>query len=60
MSARAFAYVAGGAGAPSSAATFPTPLLLAPVGVLELVHPDADLAVARAIRWELGEFEAPP
>lgn len=25
-----------------------TPLLLAPVGVLEMVHPDADLAVARA------------
>jgi isopentenyl diphosphate isomerase/L-lactate dehydrogenase-like FMN-dependent dehydrogenase len=26
----------------------PAPLLLAPVGALELVHPDADLAVARA------------
>jgi lactate 2-monooxygenase len=26
----------------------PTPLLASPVGVLELVHPDADLAVARA------------
>ena len=26
----------------------PAPLLLAPVGVLEMVHPDADLAVARA------------
>lgn len=26
----------------------PTPLLVAPIGVLELVHPDADLAVARA------------
>lgn len=26
----------------------PVPLLLSPVGVLELVHPDADLAVARA------------
>ena len=26
----------------------PTPLLLGPVGALELVHPDADLAVARA------------
>lgn len=26
----------------------PSPLLLAPVGVLELVHPDADAAVARA------------
>ena len=28
----------------------PTPLLLAPIGVLELVHPDADLAVARAAK----------
>jgi lactate 2-monooxygenase len=28
----------------------PSPLLLAPVGVLEMVHPDADLAVARAAR----------
>ncbi|HET8926498.1 MAG TPA: alpha-hydroxy-acid oxidizing protein, partial [Microbacterium sp.] len=26
----------------------PTPLLLAPLGVMELAHPDADLAVARA------------
>jgi lactate 2-monooxygenase len=26
----------------------PTPLLASPVGVLELVHPDADLAIARA------------
>lgn len=26
----------------------PSPLLLAPVGVLEMVHPDADVAVARA------------
>lgn len=26
----------------------PTPLLLAPLGVMELVHPEADLAVARA------------
>ncbi|HVG43548.1 MAG TPA: alpha-hydroxy-acid oxidizing protein, partial [Longimicrobium sp.] len=28
--------------------TLPTPLLTAPVGVLELAHPQADLAVARA------------
>ncbi|MGC3947585.1 MAG: lactate 2-monooxygenase [Chryseolinea sp.] len=28
--------------------TFPTPLMLAPIGVLELVHPECDLAVARA------------
>jgi len=28
--------------------TLPAPLLLAPVGVLEMAHPDADLAVARA------------
>jgi lactate 2-monooxygenase len=27
---------------------YPTPLLASPVGVLELVHPDADLAIARA------------
>ena len=27
---------------------YPTPLLTSPVGVLELVHPDADLAIARA------------
>lgn len=27
---------------------YPTPLLAAPVGVLELAHPDADLGVARA------------
>ncbi len=27
---------------------YPTPLIASPVGVLELVHPDADLAVARA------------
>src|SRR5258708_945543 len=26
----------------------PSPLLLAPIGVLETVHPEADLAVARA------------
>lgn len=30
--------------------TLPTPLLLAPIGVLELVHPEADIAVARAAR----------
>jgi lactate 2-monooxygenase len=28
--------------------TLPAPLLLAPIGVLEMVHPDADVAVARA------------
>lgn len=33
--------------------TLPSPLLLAPVGVLELVHEDSDLAVARAAS-ELG------
>lgn len=27
---------------------YPTPLLASPVGVLELVHPDADLGIARA------------
>ncbi|HMG88883.1 MAG TPA: lactate 2-monooxygenase [Chryseolinea sp.] len=79
MSQRAFAYVAGGAGAESSmrlnreefekirivprmlcnveerdlsielfGKKLSSPLLLAPVGVLELVHPEADLAVARA------------
>lgn len=31
-------------------ARLPAPLLLAPIGVLELLHPDADLAVARAAR----------
>lgn len=30
--------------------TLPTPLLLAPIGVLELVHAEGDLAVARAAR----------
>jgi len=30
--------------------TVPSPLLFAPIGVLELVHPEADLAVARAAR----------
>lgn len=79
LSAEAFAYVAGGAGAERTqranvdafarwqvwprplrdvahrdlSTTFlgrerRTPLLLAPLGVMELVHPDADLAVARA------------
>jgi len=79
LSAEAFAYVAGGAGAERTMAanraafdrwqvwprplrdvsardlsttflgiTRPHPLLLAPVGVMELVHRDADLAVARA------------
>ncbi len=28
--------------------TLPAPLLLAPIGVLEMAHPDADLAVAKA------------
>ncbi|WP_216325160.1 lactate 2-monooxygenase [Deinococcus aestuarii] len=32
--------------------TFPTPLLLAPIGVLECAHPQADLAVARAAAEE--------
>jgi L-lactate dehydrogenase (cytochrome) len=79
LTAAAYSYVAGGAGAEatqrSNRAAFdrwavvprvlrdvstrdtsvelfgrrlPAPLLLAPVGALELVHPDADLAVARA------------
>jgi L-lactate dehydrogenase (cytochrome) len=79
LSARAYAYVAGGAGAEvtqrANRAAFdrwalvprvlrdvsvrdtsvelfgrrlPAPVLLGPVGALELVHPDADLAVARA------------
>ncbi|HEX6890271.1 MAG TPA: alpha-hydroxy-acid oxidizing protein, partial [Chryseolinea sp.] len=79
MSQRAFAYIAGGAGAESSMRVnreefekvrivprmlcnveerdtgielfgrkLPSPLILAPIGVLELVHPEADLAVARA------------
>jgi lactate 2-monooxygenase len=30
----------------------PSPFLLAPIGVLELAHPEADLAVARAARAE--------
>ena len=33
--------------------TYPLPLFLCPIGVLELAHPDADLAVAQACR-ELG------
>ncbi len=79
LTARAYAYVAGGAGGEATQranrAAFdrwavvprvlrdasvrdtsvelfgrrlPAPLLLAPVGALELVHPEADLAVARA------------
>jgi isopentenyl diphosphate isomerase/L-lactate dehydrogenase-like FMN-dependent dehydrogenase len=32
--------------------TLPSPILLGPVGVLEMVHRDADLAVARAARAE--------
>lgn len=30
--------------------TLPTPLMLAPIGVLELVHPESDIAVSRAAR----------
>ncbi|MBN9185949.1 MAG: alpha-hydroxy-acid oxidizing protein, partial [Microbacterium sp.] len=79
LSAEAFAYVAGGAGAERTVAANraafarwqvwprplrdvaerdlsveflgvrrPTPLLLAPLGVMELAHRDADAAVARA------------
>ncbi|WP_223622691.1 alpha-hydroxy-acid oxidizing protein [Microbacterium sp. EST19A] len=79
LSAEAFAYIAGGAGAErtmaANRAAFgrwqvwprplrdvsardlgvdflgkrrPTPLLLAPLGVMEMAHSDADLAVARA------------
>jgi lactate 2-monooxygenase len=79
LSAQAFAYIAGGAGAErtmrANTAAFarwqvwprplrdvstrdlsveflgrrrPTPLLLAPLGVMEMAHDDADLAVARA------------
>jgi lactate 2-monooxygenase len=79
LSAEAFAYIAGGAGAErtmaANRAAFgwwqvwprplrdvserdlgvdflgrrrPTPLLLAPLGVMEMAHADADLAVARA------------
>ena len=32
--------------------TLPAPLLLAPIGVLEMAHPEADLAVARAAAAE--------
>jgi len=79
LSAEAFAYIAGGAGAERTVAANraafgrwqvwprplrdvssrdlsidflgarrPTPLLLAPLGVMEMAHADADLAVARA------------
>lgn len=79
LSAEAFAYIAGGAGAEHTVAANraafrrwqvwprplrdvssrdlsieflgvrrPTPFLLAPLGVMELAHEDADLAVARA------------
>src|SRR6478735_5177200 len=79
LSAEAFAYIAGGAGAERTMTanraafgqwqlwprplrdvssrdlsidflgrTRPTPLLLAPLGVMEMAHDDADLAVARA------------
>jgi len=83
MTAQAFAYVAGGAGAESTMAAnraaldrwrivprvlrdvsgrdltvellgrrLPTPFLLAPVGVLELAHRDADVGAARAAAAE--------
>lgn len=79
LSAEAFAYIAGGAGAERTVAAnragfdswqllprmlrnveaadtglelfgrrWPLPIFLSPVGVLDLAHPDADLAVARA------------
>lgn len=79
LSAEAFAYIAGGAGAERTVAANraafgrwqvwprplrdvssrdlsieflgsrrPTPLILAPLGVMEMAHDDADLAVARA------------
>ncbi|MEJ1087945.1 alpha-hydroxy-acid oxidizing protein [Microbacterium sp. Mu-80] len=79
LSAEAYAYIAGGAGAEATVAanraefdrwqvwprplrdvtvrdlsvdflgrSRPTPLLLAPLGVMELAHPEGDLAVARA------------
>lgn len=79
LSAEAYAYVAGGAGAEATiranreafdrrrivprvlrdvsardlrvelfGRTLPAPVLLAPLGVMELVHPEADLAIARA------------
>src|SRR6266566_4212054 len=83
MSARAFAYVAGGASLESTTAAnreaferlrivprvfrdvaardtsvelfsrrLPSPFLLAPIGVLEMAHREADLAVARAAAAE--------
>ena len=83
MSAEAYAYIAGGAGAERTMAAnraafdrwrivprvlrdvsdrdlsvellgrrLPTPFLLAPVGVLELAHRDADVAVAKAAAAE--------
>ena len=83
MTAQAFAYVAGAAGAERTTRanlaafervqlvprrlvgsdrrdlsvtlfgqTHAAPLLLAPIGVLELAHPEADLAVARAAQAE--------
>ncbi|MGZ0711931.1 alpha-hydroxy-acid oxidizing protein (plasmid) [Coraliomargarita sp. W4R53] len=79
LSAEAFAYIAGGAGAEQTMAdnrqafdqwqvwprplrdvsirdlsreflgkVRPTPLMLAPLGVMELAHPEADIAVAKA------------
>lgn len=79
LSAEAFAYIAGGAGAERTVAANraaferwqvwprplrdvssrdisidflgvrrPTPLLLAPLGVMEMAHPQADLAISRA------------
>src|SRR5207248_510830 len=35
---------------------YPTPFLLAPVGVLGIVHPDGDLAIARAAAAEGAPF----
>ena len=83
MSAEAFAYVAGGAGAEQTmranrealnrwfivprmlrdvsvrdltvkifGRVLPNPFLLAPIGVLEMAHPEADVAVARAAAAE--------
>lgn len=79
MSEKAYAYIAGSAGAESTTRqnraalerwrivprmlrgvaqrstaielfgrTYPSPILLAPIGVQEMVHPEADLATARA------------
>lgn len=79
LSAQAYAYIAGGAGAGQTVAanradfnhwrirprmlndvsevdlstrlisnTLPAPLLLAPLGVMELAHPESDLAIGRA------------